>query len=43
MSSIYGEGKVAALKRLEMHVEGFSKNSSELKIPEGTIDLSQFD
>jgi hypothetical protein len=40
MSTIYGEGKVAALKRLEMHVEAFSKDSSEQRIPSGTIYLT---
>lgn len=39
MPPIYGEGKAAALKRLQMTVEGFSRDSSEPKIPAGTADL----
>ena len=40
MPTIYGEGKEAALKRLEMTVKGFSKDSSELKDLEGIVDLT---
>jgi len=40
MPTIYGEGKDVALKRLEMTVRGFSKDSSEPKDPEGTVDLT---
>jgi hypothetical protein len=38
MPTIYGEGKEAALKRLQMTVKGFSKDESELKDPEGMAD-----
>ncbi|KAH8663632.1 P-loop containing nucleoside triphosphate hydrolase protein [Tricladium varicosporioides] len=37
MPAIYGEGKDDALKRLEMTVKGFSKNSSKPKDLEGRI------
>ena len=40
MPPIYGEGKAAALKRLQMTVKGFSKDNSELKDLEGTVDLT---
>jgi hypothetical protein len=40
MPPIYGEGKAAALKRLQMTVKEFSKDSSEPKDPEGTVDLT---
>jgi len=40
MPPIYGEGKAAALKRLQMTVEGFSKDSSEPKNPAGMADLT---
>lgn len=40
ISTIYGEGKVAALKRLEGHVEALSKDSSEQRIPLGTTYLT---
>jgi hypothetical protein len=36
---IYGECKISALKRLEMTVKEFSKDSSEPKNPEGMVDL----
>ena len=39
MSTIYGEGKEVALKRLEMTVKGFSTNESEPKDLKGTADL----
>jgi hypothetical protein len=38
MPPLYGEGKVAALKRLEMAVKEFSKDNSGPKDPEGTAD-----
>jgi hypothetical protein len=40
MPPIYGEGKAAALKRLQMTVKEFSKDSSEPKDREGTVDLT---
>jgi len=40
MLPIYGEGKEAALKRLQMTVKEFSKDSSELKYLEGTSYLT---
>jgi hypothetical protein len=40
MLPIYGEGKEAALKRLQMTVKEFSKDSSELKDLEGTAYLT---
>jgi hypothetical protein len=40
MSPIYGEGKRAALKRLEMTVKEFSKDSGEPKDLEGMADLT---
>jgi len=40
MPPIYGEGEAAALKRLQMTVKGFSKDSSEPKDLEGTADLT---
>ena len=39
MPSIYGEGKEAALKRLEMTVKGFSDDSDKPKDVEGTASL----
>jgi len=41
MPPIYGEGKEAALKRLQMTVKEFSKDSSKLKDLEGTAYLTQ--
>ena len=43
MPPIYGEGKAAALKRLQMTVREFSNDSSEPKDPEGTADLRWLD
>jgi hypothetical protein len=40
MPPIYGEGKEAALKRLEMTVKGFSTDESEPKDLKGTADLT---
>jgi hypothetical protein len=40
MPTIYGEGKAAALKRLQMTVNEFSKESGEPKDREGTVDLT---
>jgi hypothetical protein len=40
MPPIYGEGKAAALKRLQMTVKEFSGDSSEPKDPEGIADLT---
>ena len=40
MPPIYGEGKAAALKRLQMTVKEFSKDSSELKDSKGTVDIT---
>jgi hypothetical protein len=40
MPPIYGEGKAAALKRLQMTVKEFSKDSSEPKDREGMVDLT---
>jgi hypothetical protein len=39
MPPIYGEGKAAALKRLQMTIKEFSKDSSEPKDTEGTVVL----
>jgi hypothetical protein len=39
MPTIYGEGKEAVLKRLEMTVKGFSKDDSEPKDLKGTEGL----
>ena len=38
MPPIYGEGKPAALKRLQMTVKEFSKDNGEPKDPGGTVD-----
>jgi hypothetical protein len=40
MSPLYGEGKEAALKRLEMTIKEFSKDVSEPKDLKGTTDLT---
>jgi hypothetical protein len=40
MPTIYGEGKEAALKRLEMTVKGFFKDDSKPKDPGGKSDLT---
>jgi hypothetical protein len=40
MPPIYGEGKEAALKRLQMTVKAFSKDSSEPGDLEGTAPLT---
>lgn len=40
MPPICGEGKEAALKRLQMTVKEFSKDNSEPKDPEGTAYLT---
>ena len=43
MPLIYGEGKEAALKRLQMTVKEFSKNSSEPQELKGTAYLTWLD
>ena len=40
MAPIYGEGKAAALKRLEMTIREFSKGGGEPKYPEGIAYLT---
>lgn len=40
MPPIYGEGKAAALKRLQMTIKEFSKDSSKPKDPEGIAALT---
>jgi Heterokaryon incompatibility protein (HET) len=40
MPPLYGKGKAAALKRLQMTVKEFSKDSSEPKDPDGTVYLT---
>ena len=40
MPPMYGEGKEVALKRLQMTVKGFSKDSGEPKDLEGMASLT---
>jgi hypothetical protein len=40
MPAIYSEGKAVALKRLEITIKGFSKDSSKLTNPAGIVDLT---
>ncbi len=40
MPTIYGEGKEAALKRLEMTIKGFSQDESKPECLKGTVDIT---